>query len=71
MGEFLPLPQPTHYGDLQSHTWFSLDDGWSHDEADTDIPAPLHATPDLVDHIKAVVERRGLSRWSVFETTLS
>jgi hypothetical protein len=57
IGEFLHLPQPEHYGDLQPHTWFFLDDEWTHEEADTEIPAPLFPTSDLINHIKAAVKR--------------
>ena len=58
VGEFLALPDPEHHGDLQPHVWFFLDDEWTHEEPDTDIPPPLYRTADLIDHIKAAGERR-------------
>ena len=58
VGEFLALPAPEHHDDLQPHVWFFLDDEWTHEEPDTDIPSPLYRTADLIDHIKTAGERR-------------
>ncbi len=58
IGEFLALPAPEHYGELQPHVWFFLDDEWTHEEPDTEIPRPLYDTPALIDHLKKAVERR-------------
>jgi len=57
-GEFLALPEPEHYQDLQPHTWFFLDDEWVHENADTEILPPRFKTDDLIEYLKTCAARR-------------
>ena len=57
-GEFLALPQPEHYQDLQPHTWFFLDDEWTHEQTNTAIAPPRFSSEALIDYVKSCVERK-------------
>jgi len=57
-GEFLSLPEPEHYQDLQPHTWFFLDDEWVHENADTAILPPRFKTDELIEYLRTCAARR-------------
>lgn len=57
-GEFLALPKPEHYQDLQPHAWVYLDDEWVHAATDAAIPPPRFKTGDLIDYVKTCAERK-------------
>ena len=57
MGGNLLIPEAHHFKDLQPHVWIIIDGSWVHSKPDTDIGPPKFTDEQLIEYVKACIER--------------